>query len=391
METNLLTRLTDQFRSQFHAEPAFIARAPGRVNLLGEHVDYNDGWVLPAAIDRAAYLAAAPAEEPLVSLAALDFNDTEAFRLTELEAKRGVAGQPLKPWALYPAAVAWTLQGRGLAVSGLRAALTADVRGAGLSRSAAIELAYAIAWQKLGGWSLPPLELARLSQYAENRYVGVNCGLMDQFASACGQAGRALLLDCRTLEWETVPLPPDIAIVVADTAVRRELGNSEYNVRRAQCEEAVRVLSGPLPGIRALRDVAVADFNRHAHLLPPVVRRRARYVVEECERTRQAVTLLRAGDAAGFGRLMNECHLGLRDLYEVSCPELNVMVAAAQQIDGCYGARLTGAGFGGCTVNLVAAPAAEAFTRQLSAQYKKATGRQPEIFVCHPAEGARIL
>jgi galactokinase len=388
---DLISTLTDRFKSIYGTEPAFIARAPGRVNLLGEHVDYNDGWVLPAAIDRAAYVAAAPAEEPLVSLAALDLNDTETFRLADLDAKRGAAGQPLKQWALYPAGVAWTLREHGLAVSGMRAALTADVRGAGLSRSAAIELAYAVAWQKLGGWPLSPMEMARLCQFAENRYVGVNCGLMDQFASACGQAGKALLLDCRTLAWEAVPLPPGIAIVVADTAVRRELGNSEYNARRAQCEEAVKTLAAWLPGIRALRDVSVAEFNRHAHQLPPLVRQRARFVVEECERTRQAVTLLRAGDVAAFGRLMNDCHAGLRDLYEVSCPELNVMVEAALKIDGCYGARLTGAGFGGCTVNLVAASAAGDFTRQLVAQYVKATNRQPDVFVCRPADGARIL
>jgi len=391
MTTDLISMLTDRFESIFGTEPAFIARAPGRVNLLGEHVDYNDGWVLPAAIDRAAFLAVAPAEEPVVSLAALDLNDTESFRLADLDTKCGAAGQPLRQWAMYPAGVAWSLRERGLAAGGMRAALTADVRGAGLSRSAAIELAYAVAWQKLGGWPLSPMEMARLCQFAENRYVGVNCGLMDQFASACGQAGQALLLDCRTLTWEAVPLPDDIAIVVADTAVRRELGSSEYNARRAQCEEAVKVLSGPLPGIRALRDVTVADFNRYAHLLSSLVRQRARFVVEECERTRKAVTLLRAGDVGAFGQLMNECHAGLRDLYEVSCPELNVMVEAAQKIAGCYGARLTGAGFGGCTVNLVAAPAAEEFTGQLVAKYLKATNRQPEVFVCRPADGARVL
>ena len=388
---DIIDQLTDKFKAAFHTEPAFIARAPGRVNLLGEHVDYNDGWVLPAAIDRAAYLAVAPGDAETVALAALDLNETESFQLAELNAKRGRSGKPLKQWAMYPAGVAWALKARGLAVWPVRAALTADVRGAGLSRSAAIELAYAVAWQKLGGWSLTPMELARLCQSAENKYVGVNCGLMDQFASACGQAGQALLLDCRTLEWETVPLPAHIAVVIADTNVRRELGSSEYNIRRAQCEEAVRLLSAPLPGIRALRDVTVADFNRHAHLLAPIVQNRARFVVEECARTLQAVELLRAGNAAEFGRLMDECHAGLRDLYEVSCPKLNVMVDAAQKIEGCYGARLTGAGFGGCTVNLVAAEAAEDFKRELAGQYVKATGRQPEIFVCHAADGAGVL
>lgn len=388
---DLIDQLKDKFRAAFHTDPAFIARAPGRVNLLGEHVDYNDGWVLPAAIDRAAYLAVAPAQGETISLAALDLNETESFPLAGLDAKRSLSGAPLKQWALYPAGVAWALQTHGLAVSPLRAALTADVRGAGLSRSAAIELAYAVAWQKLGGWQLAPMELARLCQRAENKYVGVNCGLMDQFASACGQAGQALLLDCRTLAWETVPLPAGIAVVIADTNVRRTLGSSEYNTRRAQCEEAVRLLAGPLPGIRALRDVTVADFNRHAHLLPPIVQKRARFIVEECTRTPQAVKLLRAGQVAEFGRLMNECHAGLRDLYEVSCPELNAMVDAAQNIEGCYGARLTGAGFGGCTVNLVAASAAEDFKHELAAQYVQATGQTADIFVCHAGEGAKVL
>jgi galactokinase len=388
---NLIANLRDKFRAVFHAEAAFIVRAPGRVNLLGEHVDYNDGWVMPAAIDRAAYLAVGPGDAGVVSLAAVDLGETESFRLAELDAKRGLSGEPLKQWALYPAGVAWALQARGLAVGGLQAALTADVRGAGLSRSAAIELAYAVAWQKLGGWSLAPLEMARLCQLAENKYVGVNCGLMDQFASACGQAGQVLVLDCRTLEWETVPLPAHIAVVIADTNVRRELGSSEYNLRRAQCEEAVRLLAAPLPGIRALRDVSVADFDRHAHVLSPLVQKRARYVVEECARTRQAVQRLRASDVAEFGELMNACHLGLRDLYEVSCPELDAMVEAAQRIEGCYGARLTGAGFGGCTVNLVAAPAAEYFRRELETQYLKATGRPGEIFVCQAGDGAKVI
>jgi galactokinase len=387
-----LTRLTERFEKTYHAQPAFIARAPGRVNLLGEHVDYNDGWVLPVAIDRATYVAVGECASALVSLHAADLDDGASFRLTELEAKVDAAGQPLKSWARYAAGTAWALQARGLQVRGMDAVITSDVpRGAGLSSSASVEVAYATAWAKLGGWSLPPMELARACQRAENQYVGVNCGIMDQFASACGRAGHALLLDCRTLEWEALPLPPGLAVVVADTMVRRELGASEYNVRRAHCEEAVRVLSNVLPGIRALRDVSVDDFNTHAHLLPPIVAQRARHVVEECARVQRAVPLLRAGDALEFGRLMNECHASLRDLYEVSCPELDTMVSAAQGLEGCYGARLTGAGFGGCTVNLVAASAAEAFTRELAQRYQRATGKTPEIYVCQPAEGAGMV
>lgn len=389
---DILTRLTDKFRDAFHAEPAFIACAPGRVNLLGEHVDYNDGWVLPMAIDRAAYLAVGECSSPLVSLTAADLDDGVAFRVTELDSKIDVIGKPLKSWARYPAGVAWALKARGLDLRGMDAVLTSDVpRGAGLSSSAAVEVAFATAWQRLGGWALAPMDLARACQRAENQYVGVSTGLMDQFASTCGRAGHALLLDCRTLAWEPVPLPDGLTIVVADTMVRRELGKSEYNTRRAQCEEAVRLLSAALPGLTALRDVSVGDFNRHAHRLSLVVQQRARHVVEECARTRAAAEVLKASRAEEFGALMNECHASLRDLYEVSCPELDAMVGAAQKIEGCYGARLTGAGFGGCTVNLVAASAAEDFKRDLAAAYEKATGRRPEIYACKASAGAAVM
>jgi galactokinase len=385
---NLFEQVKDQFRATFHTEPTAVARAPGRVNLLGEHIDYNGGWVLPAAIDRATYVAFAPAAAETVTLRALDLNESDSFSLTDLQARRAT----LKSWAQYPAGVAWALQGRGLPVKGLQAVYASDVpRGAGLSSSASVEVAFATVWQTLGGWALEPMDKARLCQKAENEYVGVNCGIMDQFASACGQAEHALLLDCRSLDWERVALPAGLAVVVADTGVRRELGKSEYNIRRAQCEAAVAVLAGPLPGIRQLRDVSVADFNRHAGLLSPLEEKRARHVVEECARTQAAVGLLQAGRAAEFGQLMNACHASLRDLYEVSCPELNAMAEAAQTIEGCYGARLTGAGFGGCTVNLVAETAASHFNQELAQRYLKATGQHAEIYVCRAADGAGIL
>ena len=390
--TDILNRLTAKFQQAYKSFPAFIARAPGRVNLLGEHVDYNEGWVLPAAIDRAAYVAVGECVSPLVSLSAMDLDEGAVFRVTELDAKSDVTGKPLKSWACYPAGVGWALKERGLTLKGMDAVLTSDVpRGAGLSSSAAVEVAFATAWQKLGGWSLSSMDLALTCQRAENQYVGVNSGLMDQFASACGRAGHALLLDCRTLAWDPVPLPPGVSIVVADTTVRRELGKSEYNLRRAHCEEAVQILSRVLPEVKALRDVSIADFNRHAHLLAPVVEKRARHVVEECARIQTGVVALRARRLADFGALMNDCHASLRDLYKVSCPELNVMAEAAQKIEGCYGARLTGAGFGGCTVNLVAADAAENFKRELAGAYEKATGKTPEIYICQASAGAGVV
>ena len=230
-----------------------------------------------------------------------------------------------------------------------------------------------------------------LGQKAENKYVGVNCGIMDQFASACGVADRLLLLDCRSLEWQTLPIPENIAIVIADTSVRRKLTSSGYNERRQACEDAVKILSKDLPGIKALRDVSVEDFNRLCRQLPAVVEKRARHVVEEVERSRRAIPLLEQGHIHEFGRIMNECHASLRDLYEVSIPELNVMAEIAQNLPGCHGARLTGAGFGGCTVNLVEKSALENFAAELASRYKVQTSLKPEIYICHASSGARTI
>ena len=381
-----------RFTARFGAPPAQIALAPARVNLLGEHVDYNDGFVMPAAIDRATYVAFSPSGNEQSTLLAADFDDEAAFTPGSILSKSDVGGEPLPEWARYPAGVQWALQDAGLPVPGIQAVYASDVpRGAGLSSSASVEMAFAVAWQALGGWELPPMRCASLGQKAENEYVGVKCGIMDQFASACGVADHLLLLDCRSLEWRALPIPPQVAIVIADTSVRRKLTASGYNERRQACEEAVAVLSRDLPGIRALRDVSIADFNRLCGGLPEAVEKRARHVVEEIDRSRRAAGLLERGDVAAFGRLMNACHASLRDLYEVSTPELDAMAAIAQGLPGCLGARLTGAGFGGCTVNLVQKTAAGAFAEDLAEGYARATGLTPEIYICRAADGARIL
>jgi len=274
----------------------------------------------------------------------------------------------------------------------MNAVYASDVpRGSGLSSSASVELVFATAWQTLGGWTLPPMQRALLGQKAENQYVGVNCGIMDQFASACGVENNLLLLDCRSLEWKTIPLPNDIVIVIADTKVRRKLTSGEYNKRRAACEEAVRLLQRDLPDIKSLRDVPAQEFNRFAGKLPEEVMKRSRHVVEEIERSNQAEALLGTGNIQRFGELMNECHISLRDLYEVSCPELNVMVSVAQSLDGCYGARLTGAGFGGCTVNLVAREQVETFSAALAKGYQAEVGYPPEIYITRASNGAELL
>jgi galactokinase len=384
--------VTQTFRRRFGKEPIHLALAPGRVNLLGEHVDFNDGFVLPAAIDRATYVAFSPADSDRSTLLAVDFAEEAAFTPASIPAKTDAEGAPLSEWACYPASLAWALTEAGLTAPAMDAVFASDVpRGAGLSSSASVEMVFAVAWSALGGWTLPPMQRALLGQKAENKYVGVNCGIMDQFASACGVADKLLLLDCRSLEWQALPIPENVAIVIADTAVRRKLTTSGYNERRQACEEAVKILAKELPGIKALRDVSVEDFNRLCNPLPAVVGKRARHVVEEIERTRRAIPLLEQGQIREFGQSMNQCHASLRDLYEVSIPELNTMVEIAQSLPGCYGARLTGAGFGGCTVNLVDQSAVESFDTQLASRYQSQTGLNPEIYICRASEGARTI
>lgn len=365
--------------------------APGRVNLLGEHVDYNDGFVLPAAIDRVVTIQAQPRDDQLVQLTAQDLNQSATFDLERLDEKKDIDGNPLPSWAIYPAGVAAVLKKHGYAVKGVEARFTSNVPiGAGLSSSAAVEVAFATLWRALGGWQMDQMTLARLCQEAENTYVGVKCGLMDQFASANGVEGHALYLDTRSLDWRPVPMPKGTAIVIADSKVRRSLANSAYNERRAACEEAVRLLKAKLPEIKALRDVTPEKFHQYADLLPGNVRKRAQHVVEECARVEKAIQLMDAGNAIGFGQLMYEAHASLRDLYEVSCPELDALVEAARQLPGCLGSRLTGAGFGGCTVNLVDEKQAEAFVTELKEKYLEATGKSADVYICRASQGPVI-
>ncbi len=388
----MIEKLTAFFQERFGHAPAHIARAPGRVNLLGEHVDYNDGFVLPAAIDRSTYLAFSPSDSDQTTLVAMDFNEETSFSPQSISSKGQTDSSPLPDWAQYPAGMMWAIAEEKLSTWGMKGVYTSNVpRGSGLSSSASVEMAFMIAWQTLGGWTLPSMQRALLGQKAENQYVGVNCGIMDQFASACGVENKLLLLDCRSLEWKTLLLPEDISIVIADTTVRRKLTSGEYNKRRAACEEAVRLLKQDLPQIKALRDISVDDFNRRSGKLPTEIERRARHVVEEIQRSRQVEALLEEGDLQRFGKLMNDCHVSLRDLYEVSCPELDIMVRIAQSLNGCYGARLTGAGFGGCTVNLVAREKAEEFAQSLAILYESETRLHPEIYISHASNGASLI
>jgi len=388
----IIDQITKIFQETFGSAPVHIVRAPGRVNLLGEHVDYNDGFVLPAAIDRATYIAFATTEDDSSTIVAVDMDQQTSFSPQTIPSKTQVNGSPLPEWAQYPAGVMWSLNEGHLSTPAMNAVFASNVpRSSGLSSSASVEMAFALAWQTLSDWSLPSMQRALLGQKAENQYVGVNCGIMDQFASACGVENKLLLLDCRSLEWKTIPLPENVSIVIADTTVRRKLTSGEYNKRRFACEEAVRLLKEDLSNIKSLRDVSLEDFNRLAGKLPEEVSKRARHVVEEIERSKQAEALLEAGNIQHFGELMNQCHISLRDLYEVSCPELDVMVRVAQALEGCYGARLTGAGFGGCTVNLVGREQAKTFSELLAKGYQVESGYQPEIYITRASNGAELL
>jgi len=385
-EHELHRKVTQAYNARFQRPPELVVRAPGRVNLIGEHTDYNDGFVLPVAVDQAAWLAVGAAEDSLTTVRALDIKNDEAVFST-MEPPSSVGG-----WADYPKGVLWAFLDRGLNPSAINAALASDVPvGAGMSSSAAIELAFAFAWNTLGQFDISPSDLALLCQKAENQYVGVNCGIMDQMISACGKAGHAMMLDSRSLERRYFPMPEGVAIVVSDSMVRRSLAASEYNVRRAQCEQAVSHLQVSLPEIKALRDVSLSQLKRYGRDLPEVVYRRARHVVTENGRVVKFARALYAGDIETAGALMLEGHRSLRDDYEVSAVELDALVDAAAEVPGCYGARLTGAGFGGCTIALVAEAAVPEFQSHIVGVYNERFGKQPAVYVTHPADGVAAI
>lgn len=380
-----------KFNEIFHTSPDVIVRAPGRVNLLGEHIDYNDGIVLPAAIDRSVRLAATPSGNRNVTLAAIDLGKTASFSLDYLSNKTDLDGKPLPTFARYPAGVAWALQQAGFATQGAKIVYSSDIPiGSGLSSSAAVQVGFAVLWQALGGWSASPLQLAQICQQAENNYVGVSCGMMDQFASACGVEGHALAFDTRSLEWQALPLPENTSIVIADSGMRRSLSNSAYNDRRAACEKAVELLRQYKPGISALRDIQTTEFAAYAPYLPDEIRMRAEHVVKEIQRVNSALGALKRQDQQAFGALMYASHNSLRNLYEVSIPELDILVDLARRLPGIIGARLTGAGFGGCTVNLIETALADEFINGLKAGYRNTTGKDAQVYLCKASRGAHI-
>ncbi|MCA9960120.1 MAG: galactokinase [Anaerolineales bacterium] len=377
---SLQEQVIHSFAERFGTAPTWVVRAPGRVNLIGEHTDYNDGFVLPLAIERAMWLALRPRTDTVVQVYSLDFEETAVIDLDTLQHSGD-------HWSEYIKGVAWALDDAGYALHGWDGVLVGDVPvGAGLSSSAALELVTARAFVALAHAPWKAATMARLSQRAENKWVGVNCGIMDQMISAAGQAGHALLIDCRSLETESVPLPPETAVVILDTATRRGLVDSAYNERRTQCETAAAFF-----GVPALRDVSLETFAAKAHLLDETTRKRARHIITENARTVDAAVAMRHNDAVKLGTLMDASHASLRDDFEVTNEALNTIVAISQQQPACYGARMTGAGFGGCAVALVQAEQAETFAQAVAAQYAAATGLQPLIYISLATDGAALV
>ena len=361
-------------------------RAPGRVNLIGEHTDYNDGFVLPAAIDFSTTVTISPRGDRILKVSSSRFSERIAFDLDE------PSPEPRRHWSDYVRGVAVTIEQAGYRLKGAELQIDSSVPiGAGLSSSAAIEVATGYALLRESGFDVSGVELARLCQRAENNFVGMRCGIMDQFVACHGEKERALLLDCRSLEYRPVPLPQKFRLVICNTMIKHELAAGEYNKRRAECEAGLRLLASARDGVSALRDVTLQQLEAVRKDTPEVVYKRCRHVISENARVLESVAALERGDLAEMGRLMGESHRSLRDDYQVSCDELDLMVQLAGDLPGVMGARMTGGGFGGCTINLVADEAIEEFERQIKRNYETRTGIAPEVYVCKAADGVKEI
>jgi galactokinase len=378
-----VAELRDQFREAFGAEPRVFS-APGRVNLIGEHTDYNDGFVLPMALDRRTCVAIAPRTDREVVCRSAGYARDVTFTI-DADLK------PQADWANHVRGVAAILARDGVELTGGDMLIASDVPiGAGLSSSAALEIAVGYALLLLVRQPFELVALARAAQRAEHEFAGTRCGLMDQLAACFGRAGHALAIDCRSLEYRAVPLQlGDATLLIANTLVKHDHATGEYNKRRAECEESVRLFQSMRPDVRALRDVTPDDLNAAADRLPPLVLRRCRHVVTENVRTRKAITALERGELHDVGRLMRASHASLRDDFEVSCPELDLLADVANACDGVYGSRMTGGGFGGCTVTLLRRDSAEQVVATLTREYERATGLTLEVYACQAGSGVR--
>lgn len=403
-------KLLSRFHKTFSLRKGIrLARAPGRVNLIGEHTDYNQGFVLPVAVDKEILMTANLRKDRKVILHSLNFKNKVEFSLDEIEFEEE------DPWGNYPKGVFFQLQASGFKLKGLNGLYEGNIPlGGGLSSSAAIEVVTAVILKRLNELKIGPLAIIKLCQRAENEFVGVQCGIMDQFVSLLGKKNKALFLDCRTLKYELIPLNfegrrqktevrcqtsdfrpltserKDVKIVIADTQVKRDLVSSEYNLRRRECEEGVKFFKKYLPGVTSLRDVSVRVFEKHKDELSEVIRKRCKHVVYENERVVEAKEALNCGDLLKFGRLLNQSHRSLKEDYQVSCQELDLMVEIASRFRGALGSRMTGAGFGGCTISLVKKEVVEEFMRVIKEEYEKKTGIKPLVYECKVVDGANV-
>ncbi len=370
----------------------YLSVAPGRVNILGEHIDYNGGFVLPAAIDRYVYLAANPNENNLVTITALDLNETVSFIIDELERKTDIHGKSLPAWALYPAGVLWASKKHQLKLTGFEGVFTSTIPiGAGLSSSAALEVSFAAMMREFCDWDIDNLDLAKICQLAENQFVGVNCGLMDQFTSANGIENALLLFNTSTYEWRSMKLPEDLRIIVTNSKISHSLASSAYNERRKSCEEALEIIKQRYPEKENLCQMSVAEFDEIESELNKILWKRTKHVVEECGRVTQAIDYLKNDQIIELGLLIRESHTSLRDFYEVSIPEIDLLVSIANNIPGNYGSRIMGAGFGGSIVSLVDKKHETKFIKNLEQEYTRLTGNIVESFVCKTSNGVKVL
>ncbi len=383
-EKTSIEHLTNKFGELWaNAKPRFF-RAPGRVNLIGEHTDYNDGFVLPIALNYQTTVVAAPRDDDEIQVYSVNYDELQSFDF------RDVPRRLTQEWINYVEGVGRVLRSRGYKIGGANLLIDSNVPlGAGLSSSAAIEIAVGLALTSISNVKIEKLQLALAGQRAEHEYVGTKSGIMDQFVSTFGRKGHALLIDCRALTGEEILLKLDDAeLIVCNSGVKHALASSEYNVRRAECEQGVEVLREYLPHITALRDVSIEDFKRYEAHLPEVIRRRCRHIVTENVRTVAAAQAFKRGDLQCAGRLMSQSHASMRDDFEISCAELDVLVSLAENCDGVFGARMTGGGFGGCTINLVRRDQSADFEEYIGREYEKSTGRRAEIFHVKASDGA---
>ncbi len=380
-----LSRISDQFQKLFNEKPLLI-RSPGRVNLIGEHTDYNEGFVLPTAIDKAIYFAISPRDDGQFIMYAYDLNDSHSFSINSIIKSE-------KGWPNYLMGVVDQIRNMNYHISGFNCIFGGDVPiAAGLSSSAALETGMAFALNEIFQCQLDKLTLVKLSQKAENEFVGVNCGIMDQLANIFSKEKHVFKLDCRSLELEYFPFErEDIQLVLCDTQVQRELASSEYNIRRSQCEEGVHVVQKSSPGVKSLRDVTLDLLQDHKNSIDPIVYKRCKYVIEENERVLSACADLVKGDLESFGQRMYQSHDGLKNEYEVSCSELDALVDGASEIEGVLGSRMMGAGFGGCTINLVLRENLSNFKEKMNKVYRDRLRQRAKLYITRITEGTAII